>query len=98
MLVVARPDADARQTSLVLNRPILIKICERDTRSMLAEGFRADTPNFFLTSRLGYSRRQITEHLPASILDDAFRHVQDRGDTPPIPPSSSRIGLYEKEK
>src|ERR1700685_2247698 len=47
---------------------------------MLAEGFRAGAPNFFLVSRSSRSRRQITEHLSAPIFDHLFRHVQNRGE------------------
>ena len=46
---------------------------------MLAEGFRADAPNFFLMSCFSRSRRQITQYLSASIFDHPFRHIQDRG-------------------
>src|ERR1700685_288282 len=47
---------------------------------MLAESFTTDVPNFFLVSCFSRSRRQITEHLPASIFDHPFRHIQDRGE------------------
>jgi hypothetical protein len=47
---------------------------------MLAERFRTDAPNFFLISCFSRSRRQITEHLPASIFDHPFCHIQDRGE------------------
>lgn len=66
---------------------------------MLAESLRADAPNFFLMSCSSGSRRQIAEHLSASIFDYPFRHIEDRAvNTPPTLPLSSRIGLYEKEK
>ena len=46
---------------------------------MLGEGFRADPPDVLFMSCFGRSRRQITEHLPASIFDHPFRHIQNRG-------------------
>jgi hypothetical protein len=83
----------------MLPPPLLTYKCERDGWSMLAEGFSADVPNFFLMSCFSRSRRQITEHLPASIFDHPFRHTQDRGELRrPRCSLSSRIGLYEKEK
>jgi hypothetical protein len=80
MQVVAGFRAHARQTSLVFDRQILIEKCERDGRSMLGEGFRADPPDVLFLSCFGHSRRQITEHLPAPIFDHALRHLQDCGE------------------
>ena len=80
MQVVVGFRAHARQTSLLFDRQILIEKCERDGRSMLGEGFRADLPDILFLSCFSHSRRQITEHLPAPAFDHALRHLQDRGE------------------
>ena len=71
--------AELARRAFVFGWPILIEKCERDAGAMLAEGFRADAPHFFLVSCFSRSRRQITEHLPASVFDHPFRHVQRVG-------------------
>ena len=71
--------ADACKTSLLFAWQILVEKCERGAGAILAEGFRADAPHFFLVSCFSRSRRQITEHLPASVFDHPFRHVQGVG-------------------
>ena len=71
--------ADACQTSFVFGWQILVEKCERGAGAILAEGFRADAPDFFLVSCFSHSRRYITKHLRASVFDHAFRHVQGVG-------------------
>ena len=75
--------ADACKTSLLFARQILVEKCERGAGAILAEGFRADAPHFFLVSCFSRSRRQLTEHLPAPVFDHAFSHVQDVGQHAP---------------
>src|SRR5579862_622704 len=66
--------------SSAVGSAILIKKCKRNSRSMLADSFRADAQYFFLISRFSHSRRQVAEHLPASIFDHALRHIKDGGE------------------
>ena len=43
--------ASAYQIRLMLQRMVFIQKSERHAQSMFAEGFRAETPNFFLVAR-----------------------------------------------
>jgi hypothetical protein len=72
-------DADACEVRPLFARPIFVQKCEWRAGAILTERVRADAPHFFLISRFSRSRRQITEDLPASILDDPFRHVEGSG-------------------
>ena len=76
-------DADACETGLLFAWQILVEKCERGAGAVVAERFRAHAPDFFLVSCFSRSRGQVTEHLPASVLDHPFRHVERVGQHTP---------------
>jgi hypothetical protein len=80
---VVRLDTDRGERGLLFAGQVLVEKGERDARAIVGERFGAHAPDFFLVSRFSGSRGDVTEHLPASVLDHALCHVEGVGQHAP---------------